>query len=99
MILQDLLQVVGTVGREQVDQVGKVHLLPCCVYWDKGGQLLSLRQLLIQTTMLNGRCKGGTDKRETEGNVTGVDRRQEDPVCLVKKRDKYRQDERIHCPP
>jgi hypothetical protein len=80
MVLQDLLQVIGAMGRKQIDQIGKVHLLPCCINWDKGGHLLSLHQLLIQTTMLNGRCKGGADKREVEGNVTGVDWGQEDPV-------------------
>jgi hypothetical protein len=80
MVLQNLLQVVGAKGREQVDQISKVHLLPCCIDWDKCGQLLSLFQLSIQSAMLNGRCKGGADKREVEGHVTGVDRRQENPV-------------------
>jgi hypothetical protein len=79
MVLQDLLQVVGTEGREQVDQVSKVHLLPCCVDWYKGSQLLLLH-LLIQSAMLNSRCKGGADKREVEGHVACVDRWQEDPV-------------------
>jgi hypothetical protein len=80
MILQDLLQVVGAKGREQIDQIGKVHLLPCCVDWDKGGQLLTLFQLSIQSAMLNGRRKGGADKREVECNVAGVDRWQYNPV-------------------
>jgi hypothetical protein len=80
MVLQDLLQVVGSEGREQVDQISKVHLLPRFVDWDKGSQLLSLLQLSIQSAMLNSRCKGGADKREVKGHVAGVDRWQEDPV-------------------
>jgi hypothetical protein len=80
MVLQDLLHDAGAKRKEQVDKIGKVQLLPCCVDWDKGYQLLSLLQLSIQPAMLNSRCKGGADKREVKGNVAYVDRWQEDPV-------------------
>jgi hypothetical protein len=99
MVLQDLLQVTAAKRREQINQIGKVHLLPCCVDGDKGGQLLSVNQLLIQPTMLNGRCKGGADEREIESYAAGIHRRQEDPVCKIKKRKAYRQGGRIRYQP
>ena len=34
--------------------------------------------------MLNGGCKGGADKRKVEGDVSGIDRRQEDPVYRLR---------------
>lgn len=54
MILQDLFQVAGSKGRKEVDDVGAIHLLPGRVCGDKGGHLLAIHKLLVESAMENG---------------------------------------------